>query len=245
MKPTILKCYNKKNKLVVSALTETNICSETKIISTVSELTDFITRYPTLTAVRVPEKSSEEPLPTPTKTYFVQYPGAKYSAVKTSAKYPKIFPERIVIKNGTMKLSDLLARDWSGIIITKKGNILQYGDLTAYNPSFATDNISYNVLLENAGQLIYRGGQHENYFTGEIIPEANIRYRDGYYEMLTPEQELSLLHVCRDLVIYSGGLIPIQNVVGLEETSKTSFPGGSLSMTMPDFRKTIRALGVK
>lgn len=82
----------------------------------------------------------------------------------------------------------------------------------------------------------------------KVIPENEVRYVDypgqekGYYQIYTKAQEESL----KDLCFWLKDTYPsfsFDNVLGHDEVAqgRKNDPGGSLSMSMPDFRKYLKA----
>ena len=107
------------------------------------------------------------------------------------------------------------------------------------------DHIGMEVI--NSGKLENRNGKLYTWFDKEIPSERVIAYNNkdnivsGYYEVFTDEQIKSLVGLCHYLKDNYPSF-SFDNVLGHDEVAvgRKNDPGGSLTMTMPEFRKLVK-----
>lgn len=84
----------------------------------------------------------------------------------------------------------------------------------------------------------------DKYFTQDevrFLPRDNANIKKGYYHKYTPEQEEALIDLLIWLEENGQGIFKFKYTLGHDEVSpgRKTDPGGSLSQTMPEFRKTL------
>jgi len=120
-------------------------------------------------------------------------------------------------------------------------------------------NLSDDLLgieINNAGMLKKQTDGTFKSWYGETIPKENVRYVDGkspdqapgYYEKYTPAQEETLIQTILWLKAQRPEIFDLDCVLGHCEISgklalgkwRKVDPGGSLSCSMPEFRKILK-----
>lgn len=107
------------------------------------------------------------------------------------------------------------------------------------------DHVGIEVI--NSGKLEKRDGKFYTWFDKEIPSNRVLAWRDednivgGYYEAFTQEQIDYLVGLCHYLKDKYPTFL-FDNVLGHDEVAvgRKQDPGGSLTMTMPEFRKLVK-----
>jgi N-acetyl-anhydromuramyl-L-alanine amidase AmpD len=107
------------------------------------------------------------------------------------------------------------------------------------------DHVGIEVI--NSGKLQKRGSKFYTWFDKEIPSDRVIAYErkdnivEGYYEVFTDEQIKSLVGLCHYMKDKYESF-SFDNVLGHDEVAvgRKNDPGGSLTMTMPEFRKLVK-----
>jgi len=109
------------------------------------------------------------------------------------------------------------------------------------------DHIGLEII--NSGKLREEDGKYLTWFDKEI-PGERVRLshekhnvKKGFYEMFTKEQEKALIGLCLYLKEHYPNF-SFDNVKGHDEVAPgyKQDPGGSLSLTMPEFRKLLKKI---
>lgn len=195
-----------------------------------------------------------------------------FPASKTSGEYKGGYPigatvhytggRRRGLEGG---LASQVDRKYTYFLIDKDGNIGQnfplnrwgshsgesiYDGLSIDPGMKGISNKLVGIEIQCAGRIGSTDREKKNWKTR--IPEADLRvveHRDGNrkpgsYQKYTPEQEKSLTLLLRWLKRNKPETFSFDYVVGHDEISpdRKSDPGGSLSVTMPQLRKSLNAL---
>jgi hypothetical protein len=182
--------------------------------------------------------------------------------MKVQGKYPEKFPRGLVVHftagRGTAEHTNeyCAGKGYTLMSMDKDGTIVQSVPLDSwgYHSGTVHHEICVGLEIVCAGKLEKKAdGTFWSWF-GTQIPKENVRYMDGtaeqidgYYEKYTPEQEASLIHVCKWLHDNGNGIFKYDNVVGHDESctragkkGNKNDPGGALSMSMPAFRELLK-----
>lgn len=129
---------------------------------------------------------------------------------------------------------------------TKSGRPSFYGHGWHCGTKHNDDHVGVEVIC--SGKLGFTQGIFRTWFK-KIIPGKDVRkvkakdnVKAGYYHTFTDEQEKALVDLCLYLdANYES--FSLDNVLGHDEVapSRKNDPGGSLSMTMPEFRDFLKA----
>jgi len=152
-------------------------------------------------------------------------------------------------KNGyNFLIMDVLGNIYQSRPLTKWGFHAGKSYWSSVGHSVSNDFAGIEIL--NPGKLDRIDGKFYTWFKQEI-PKELVRVaqegdgyvHNGFYCMYTREQEMALKTLCRQLLEMSPhNIFKIDNIVGHDEVApnRKSDPGGSLSMNMKEFRKSIR-----
>jgi N-acetyl-anhydromuramyl-L-alanine amidase AmpD len=190
-------------------------------------------------------------------------------AMKSQGKYPKSYPEGLVVhfSAGSSMKSTM---DWGrgqGYLflgIDKAGKVYQTNALNEWGhhagvsswPGLGSSVSSklVGVEIDNAGKLTpISGGKYKSWF-GKVFDEKDVRHVTneanriaGTYEKYTEAQEEALIELCLWLKRNHPTAFSFDYVVGHDEVAtpkgRKNDPGGALSMTMPQLRATLKAMG--
>jgi len=187
----------------------------------------------------------------------IMYPSGVYLKelpdMKTLGEYKAGFPEGAIIhytagrqdQSGIMAIQSAIEQGHCYFFINESGMIYQQFDLTRYGqhaglskcPVTKRNSVSkYYVGIEIAcaGKLIKGKAWY-----GQKISEHKIREVNGVqFEAYTPEQEESLFNLC--LWLCENGADPDLILGHNEVTARKLDPGGSLSMSMEEFRMRVK-----
>jgi len=131
-------------------------------------------------------------------------------------------------KSGWMGLFDRVSDDLAGVEICCAGKLTEHAGEWYPHWCFKRNKLGKKVFV--GGKPIAL--ENRRYF------KKSGKQSEGWYEKYTPQQEQSLLELIFWLKSQAPSVFKIENVVGHDETSlsgKTD-PGGSLSMSMKDYR---------
>ena len=102
-----------------------------------------------------------------------------------------------------------------------------------------------NISNTFAGIEVCCAGRSEEEINDILQPDYRLAYtkeniRRGYYQMFTQHQEMKLVQLCL-ILDHEIKEFDLNNVVGHDEIApdRKSDPGGSLSVTMPEFREIL------
>lgn len=195
-------------------------------------------------------------------THELSYPPAAQSRkMTTRGKYRFGFPEGAVIHFNagredpkkflnymrgmgyTTLLIDRQAHVWQDFPLDEWGFHAGKSDWNEYKETVNDYFIGIEVM--SAGVLKrMKNGEYKSWFN-TIIPSNEVRYREGkYYHIFTEDQEKQLSHLLVWLEKAGRGVFKFNNVVGHHEVSygRKFDPGGSLSMSMHDYREHLKSL---
>lgn len=176
-----------------------------------------------------------------------------FPRLKTNGTYRNNFPEGAIIhytagrqdQSGMMAIQHAVEQEHCYFFINESGMIYQQFDIDKWGshaglsrcPVTKRNSVSqYYVGIEIAcaGKLV-----NGKSWYGQKIPEHKIRIYNGeQYEAYTPEQEEALFNLCIWLCI--NGANPELFFGHNEVTNRKSDPGGSLSMSMEEFRLRLK-----
>lgn len=191
-------------------------------------------------------------------------------AMKTRGKYRRGYPEGAVVHfsaghwdgdDAAKNCAKYLAKTgYTCLVISRTGNVFQShpinewgyhaGDSSWYELN-SCSRYFVGIELICAGKLEYDPVNHiyRSWFGKSVDPsEVRMSYAEdnikaGYYQMLTKEQENSLLNVLKWCFFndFRGTFCP-ENVVGHDEIApkRKNDPGGALSRTMPQLRELLK-----
>jgi len=188
----------------------------------------------------------------------------------TKGKYKKLYPAGLTIHftagrslKGDRDSENCLAygkkQGYAYWCLSRDGTIFQSHSLDSWGYHAGKANwgvfksCSDKMLgleINCAGKLTKKGDKYFSWF-GEEYPENEVRFVkakeniiEGYYHKYTIEQEASLIQLCLWLKSNNPDVFSFANVAGHDEIAvpkgRKSDPGGSLSMTMPEFRELLK-----
>lgn len=163
-------------------------------------------------------------------------------------------------KGGLRKAIDTMVggkkNKFTFLVISEDGEVVQGFPLNKWGwhagksshpslPGSVSDEL-IGIEICNAGLLEKRGSKYYSWY-GLEIPEDQVRHvkkntenqRAGYYHKYTQAQEDALINLLLWLKRNNPKVFDLSLVLGHDEvsTGRKQDPGGSLSMTMPNFRK--------
>jgi hypothetical protein len=188
---------------------------------------------------------------------------------KTQGNYRAGFPEGAVVHHtagtGNLKSTAGWVKDTSMafIIIDKEGNLGQFFPLNRYgahagvsrHPNFpGEDRLSrflIGIEVISWGTLTKVSSNYYKSYTGRQVPRANVRIVPtktdnmfaGSYEKWTKPQEETLTKFLLWMRKQGCGVFSLDNVLGHDEMAGfrgKNDPGGSLSMSMPEYREYLK-----
>lgn len=214
----------------------------------------------------VPQKPDPvDPVKPGQKTLWIPF-ATKVALFKTR-KYPEGWPKGLVVHftagnddaNGTCDY--LREKGYPCLVVAKDGKVLQGFPCDQGGAHSGTDDHNFCVGIEICcgGKLTPTADGGGKTWFEKVIPKEKCRdfkapaaqfpQVSGRYEAYTPSQEDALIKLCLWYKEQAPELFSFDNVIGHDEAtqkagqgSRKNDPGGSLSMTMPEFRKKIKAL---
>lgn len=190
---------------------------------------------------------------------------SQYKARKTAGKYRQGYPEGAVIHftagrhwGMEAQMEAQRASAFTYLVIARDGSIGQNFPLNRWGYHAGTSDVRdigieradrYLVGIEliNAGRVNH---QNKPWFSGVTFGDQDIRtinsqtanQSSGRYVKYSDEQEESLVFVLSWLHLNNPEIFKVANVRGHDEVSpgRKDDPGGSLSMTMPEFRAKLQ-----
>lgn len=186
-------------------------------------------------------------------TFFPAFsPAAKILKIKKMAREYALRTAKGGAKDGYVFLvMDVLGNVYQSLDMTKHGS--HAGKSHWQGVGYSVSKRFTGVEILNPGKLKLKSGKYMTWF-GLEIPKENVRHiktntanqEAGYYCQYTAEQEVALEKLVNQLCEMSPNIngrkvFKMSNVVGHDEVSpgRKSDPGGSLSISMPEFRKKI------
>jgi len=227
--------------------------------------------------VVVPEIVVDRPHATGRKLLW--YPDAKIPSFRqrTRGKYPKGFPEGLVIhwiwapQTDKEEFWAQYGKDEGYVFFTlgKSGGICQAFPLDEWGHHAgvsawvidgkkvsSVSNRFAGVEVVCEGKVSSQGNGKYGNGPGRIVPAEQLRYipankdniQAGYYQKFTAQQEKELIELCLWMKAQAPDVFSFDNVVGHDEvagpkgigTWRKVDPGGSLSMTMSEFRQLLK-----
>ena len=214
--------------------------------------------------------ASDEPLPPPPPPPVIKsdwIPFAKKVALFKTKKYPKAWPEGLVVHftaggDDAMGTCDYLrSKGFPCLVLAKNGDVLQGFPASEGGAHSGTEhhNRMVGVEIVCGGKLTPLGDGSGKTWFDKVIPAANCRsfkapsapapQVSGLYEKYTDIQEKILIKLCLWYKEQAPETFSFDNVLGHDECTqlagqgaRKNDPSGSLSMTMPKFRDTLKAL---
>ena len=209
-----------------------------------------------------------DPIPQPDNGYYPKAIKSKYK-MKTRGKYHKGSPEGLMVHyavsgrtwgDGAIRYG----RDQGYVFLSVTGDGKTYqghhidewgyhAGTSKWKDWYSCSERVVGVEVNCWGKLTKRG---DSYYSGSRkIPSDQVRWFGGndlqipgYYQIFTKEQEKALIDICMWLKARNPDVFDFDNVCGHDEVRTLAGkrgdkqdPGGSLSMSMPDFREKLKA----
>jgi N-acetyl-anhydromuramyl-L-alanine amidase AmpD len=199
------------------------------------------------------------------------YPKAKIikPPMPTHGKYPKGFPEGAIV-HYTAGVQDDSAEEiatgrsdgFAYMLIRADGTVYQAHPLDEWGyhaggstwPAFPHEVSVHTVGIEIACPGLLRGvaGSYRTWYNDPVKDEQVrvVPHHDnqvaGPYQKYTSEQECALRILLQWLKSNSNGIFQYDFVLGHDEVApgRKEDPGGSLSMTMPEYRQFLKSQGI-
>ena len=175
----------------------------------------------------------------------------KAGTIKTSWKYPKDWPEGAIIhftvsSNASSPLETLKRDNFPCLVIDKDGTLYQPFPINEGGPHCGTKEhrTCIGIELVSAGLVTKVETKFKTAFNSFLL-ESDVRYvhkqdnmKEGWYEKYTRAQESTLLRVLLWLKAEEPSIFDLNKVKGHDEVAplRKSDPGGSLSMSMLEYR---------
>lgn len=185
-----------------------------------------------------------------------------------AGKYRKGYPEGMVVhwvwapqkNNAEFWLAWGRDQNYAFFTMGADGSVAQGLALDEWNSHAGTSSwpsVGSSVSSKFVGIEVICEGKVTKYADGTFgngpsrkVPSSQIRYIEkkkdnmqaGYYQKFTPAQEKSLTKLILWLKWNNPSVFSLDNVVGHDEVAPTrkSDPGGSLSLSMPEYRKYLK-----
>lgn len=240
----------------------------THYCTTISDLKEWCDNFPNAAMITVADTTKNIPkCPDYSENLFSGIiPFAKEltlkNTMKTQGQYRKGFPEGMIVHftagsgNGRDVSEYIASQGYATLVIDEEGQLFQSFNAKYWGYHCGTYHQETHIGVEiiNGGRLHKNSdGKFYTWFEKEI-PESNVRYFkggseqiEGYYQKYTEKQEDTLIKLCHYLYDNGKGVFKMENVIGHDEACCRSprgkgaknDPGGSLSLSMPDFRSLI------
>jgi hypothetical protein len=222
-----------------------------------------------LTALIGDDPAKPDPAPSAIGSKLDHYPEAKQlgDIMRTHGPYPSGYPRGAIVHytsgrdSAENTIRDGVTNGYAYLCIQKDGVVYQAHPISKFGyhagksswPGLG-DGVSAKLVgieMNNGSELEKQSdGRFKTWFGTYVDPE-NVRHVDdnanqhrGYYEKYTPAQEASLIKLLFWLKSQAPDVFSFDYVLGHDEVAPTrkSDPGGALSMTMPEFRATLKKL---
>lgn len=207
-----------------------------------------------------PSKEPMEPSASSQKLLWVPFAKTNFPKSRTRGTYANGYPKGAIVhftsgrRTGVDEgIAEQVRNGYTYFVISADGEIAQNFPLDSWG--YHAGDSSYSGLNgtvsdELVGIEVQCGGKLEpngkTWFgttpsSIRNIPHKVANQEAGNYETYTPEQEASLERLIRWLKSNNPTAFDFKFVLGHDEVSpgRKNDPGGSLSMTMPDFRKKL------
>lgn len=209
--------------------------------------------------------ASSAPAKTGKPALWVPWADTSGKAMKGSGEYAKGWPEGLVVhhsagqcdteEHAVSMMNYGVEQGYAFFVIGPTGKLYQRIPLNKWGahagtsswPGLGTSLSKKLVGVEVVGAgLVDANGKA---WFGKVYPANRLRkvakkdnIQAGTYVKFTPEQEASLKKLILWLKAENPAVFSLDNVLGHDEIapSRKNDPGGSLSMTMPEFRKVLK-----